>query len=413
MIKNITIRNFKSIDKIEFSLGRVNVFIGENGAGKSNILEAIALAGATSARKLDNEFLSSRGIRVTQPSNMRQAFDEKSFSDEISVGFSNDSGESKEWVLSNDNQPYSKWQSKLVGEAKENEVETQNKIISAIERLLEQLNNLSELEKRVRVLKKGKDPQRLIEINEVAEDIVNTRKSTEEYLSFLTKNTKILELLGTFLIYSPENSSLKTFEKESQVEPLGINGEGLMKLISVVSTDIDQTVLNDIKSSMKILGWFEDFEVVEDGNNPSRLIAVKDRYIGKNSRVFDQLSTNEGFLFLLFYFALFTSKLTPRFFAIDNIDASLNPKLCEQLIKILIRMANQYDKQVILTTHNPAILDGLNLDDDNQCLFVISRGRNGATKIKRILKPKSEEGRSVRLSEMFIKGILGGLPHSF
>ena len=73
MIKKIQIENYKSIDTLEFELGRINVLIGENGAGKSNILEAIALAGAAVTDKLDNEFLVSRGIRVTRPDYMRPA----------------------------------------------------------------------------------------------------------------------------------------------------------------------------------------------------------------------------------------------------------------------------------------------------------------------------------------------------
>jgi AAA15 family ATPase/GTPase len=67
MIQEITIENYKSIQSLSIELGRVTVFIGENGCGKSNILEAIALGSAAAADKLDNEFLAPRGIRVTEP----------------------------------------------------------------------------------------------------------------------------------------------------------------------------------------------------------------------------------------------------------------------------------------------------------------------------------------------------------
>lgn len=64
MIREVTIHNFKSIPDLEMSLGRVNVLIGANGAGKSNILEALALASAAADDKLDSEFLASRGVRT-------------------------------------------------------------------------------------------------------------------------------------------------------------------------------------------------------------------------------------------------------------------------------------------------------------------------------------------------------------
>ena len=41
MIQEIRIKNFKSVQKLKLELGRVNVLIGANGCGKSNILEAI------------------------------------------------------------------------------------------------------------------------------------------------------------------------------------------------------------------------------------------------------------------------------------------------------------------------------------------------------------------------------------
>lgn len=56
------------------SLGRVTVLIGENGSGKSNILEAIAFAAGAAANKLDNEFLFNRGIRVTEKEWVTSAF---------------------------------------------------------------------------------------------------------------------------------------------------------------------------------------------------------------------------------------------------------------------------------------------------------------------------------------------------
>ena len=41
MIDRIHIKQFKSIINLSFELGRINVIIGENGCGKTNILEAL------------------------------------------------------------------------------------------------------------------------------------------------------------------------------------------------------------------------------------------------------------------------------------------------------------------------------------------------------------------------------------
>ena len=103
MIKNIAIENFKSIDKIKMDLGRITVLIGENGSGKTNILEAIALASAADAFKLDNEFLAPRGIRVSDPKFMRSAFIQDNINQPIIIDIEPDNVIARNYILQNDN----------------------------------------------------------------------------------------------------------------------------------------------------------------------------------------------------------------------------------------------------------------------------------------------------------------------
>ena len=43
MLTSITVRNFKSFEKIEFELGKAVVLIGPNNSGKTTALQALAL----------------------------------------------------------------------------------------------------------------------------------------------------------------------------------------------------------------------------------------------------------------------------------------------------------------------------------------------------------------------------------
>lgn len=167
---------------------------------------------------------------------------------------------------------------------------------------------------------------------------------------------------------------------------------------------------NDISERLKVLGWFESLRIAKDSSMSPVGMDISDNFTSESGKVFDHRSANEGFLFLIFYYALLSTNLTPSFFAIDNIDTSLNPKLCVELMKQLAGLARKNNKQVLLTTHNPAVLDGMNLEDDDQRLFVVSRNLTGQTRIKRIKKPKNVE---LKLSEMFMRGVLGGLPKGF
>jgi len=75
-----------------------------------------------------------------------------------------------------------------------------------------------------------------------------------------------------------------------------------------------------------------------------------------------------------------------------------------------VALAKKHKKQVIVTTQNPAILDGLDLEDNDQRLFVVRRNDDGHTKANRIeFKPE----RKVKLSDAWTSGYIGGLPDNF
>ena len=57
MIHQIQIKGFKSIENVAFEPGRVNVLIGANGSGKSNLLEAIGMLSAAVSGRVDDESL--------------------------------------------------------------------------------------------------------------------------------------------------------------------------------------------------------------------------------------------------------------------------------------------------------------------------------------------------------------------
>jgi predicted ATPase len=389
MLKEVRIENYKSIQKLKLDLGRVTVLIGENGCGKSNILEAIALASAAANYKLDNEFLAARGIRVTEPRFMRAAFEKENLVKNIKIELRANNKQQFRCILQNDNAPYSQWMTKNFWGNNETSTEDVFTLF---------LQNYGGRDRLLSILK-------------------NTTELPEQDLSKLNHDIgSFIEIfhLHLFIVYSPENPALRTFEKEGQIQPLGINGEGLFKLINFLSLDENPYKFNEIKKKLRLIDWFEDFEVPQNLAAMQTSIQITDRYLDTDLSYFDQRSSNEGFLFLLFYFTLFVSDLTPKFFAIDNIDASLNPRLCRRLMQELVELAKKHDKQVIFTTHNPAILDGLDLEDDEQRLFVISRNQLGYTKARRILKPKPLEGQEpVKLSEAFLRGYIGGLPKNF
>ena len=364
MIKEIRIKNFKSVQKLKLDLGRVNVFIGANGCGKSNILEAVTFGAAAAADKLDNEFLASRGVRVTSHSMMRSAFGAIKNDNDVSISFESSLKEMKlSLFLKSSDGDFPKWYT-YIGKEDGLSFDTDN---------WENLDsNIAKMKDKLKIYSP-------------------------------------LDYIKDFLIYAPENLALRNFKSEAQIEPLGIHGEGLFYLLTILSKDKNKHKLEEIKQYLKLFDWFEDFQLTSQSFGQQNL-AIQDRFIDTDLFEIDQRSANEGFLYLLFYLTLFISGYTPPFFAIDNIDNALNPKLCAELTKVLVELAKKHEKQVLLTTHNPAILDGLDLNDDDNRLFVVYRNLDGHTKVRQVEKKGVQQNRaSVKLSEAFMRGYLGGL----
>lgn len=396
MIKKIIIKNFKSVADLTLDLGRINVFIGENGSGKSNILETIAMGAAAAKKKLDNEFLINRGIRVTDPRFMTSAFTKTPTKNAIEIEFEAEDGKRARFNLSNENEPYSKWHDVLY--VVERDKKDKEIIPSTID-----IDEFTELVLKNLKNKRVKDKERIF---------------IEAYLKNLQEKysgSEFCKNFEDFLIFSPENSYLRNFEAEGQIEPLGRKGEGLFKLLKTFFINKDNSKVNELIENLKLFDWLDNIEIPKDLVSSENKLSIKDKYIfSKIDKTFDQRSTSEGFLYVLFYTALMISENTPSFFAIENIENALNPKLCAKVTKNLVALSKKHNKQIILTTHNPSILDGLNLDDKEQKLFVIYRNPDGHTISKNYTKPQPVKGEPlVKLSEAFLRGYLGGLPKNF
>ncbi len=381
MIEKIHIQNFKSIYDLELEVGRVNLFIGENGSGKSNLLEALVFVSASESNMLANEFLVSRGLRVPEPELMRSAFYQKDKKRNIQIDIQFNVNNIKEYVLVNDNTEYSKWYD-LNFRIRELDIKAIYACEKGIQKMLKpeyKKDYVSEYKQLLHSLKSKQDIQ-----------------------------------LESFIIFSPEYEVLRNFYNEGQIQPLGVKGEGLYKLLKVVNSYEDKSYIKTIIESLQLFNWFDNIIIPDELAFGEKKLIIKDKYLYTE---IDQRSTNEGFLFILFYVTLIVAKETPKAFAIDNVDSFLNPKLCTKLMTLITDLAKKYDKQIFLTTHNPAILDGIDLKDKEQKLFVVSRKKStGYTRTREITvenKPKSATNQPLKLSEAFLRGYLGGLPKGF
>lgn len=392
MITSIKIKNYKSVVDVNLPLGRFNLLIGANGCGKSNILEGIAIGAAASSNKLDYEYFANRGIRVVEPRFMLPAFDSiKAGKINISVLGEKDNTSKFNIYYNSDSKP-PRWEDDSIGFS-QFITYVRNNIPKDKPYLSELLKAVEKMEQQ-----KGADVAVNVRLQQINKGIVLMPPNVE---------------LNSFLIYSLEESALRKGDDSNRIYPMGRHGEGLFAYLKDLSQKPEGVgIFNEINENLTILDWFDGMQIPSGQLSMEFNLKLKDSYLAEAINTFDQRSTNEGFLYLLFYLTLIISDETPHFFAIENVDTAFNPKLCREVIKRLIALAKKHDKQIIATTHNPAILDGLDLNDDEQKLMVVQRSVDGYTKV-RTLKKEEVVNSELPLSQLWIRGFVGGLPNNF
>lgn len=418
MLNSIHIKNFKSILDDKISLGRVNVFIGENGSGKSNILEALMFAKIGETYKtIDADILYTNGIRVSKPSLLLSSFKGKKQSDKIMIDLDFDNFNIHcQLVPENKDNILSKWKKRSVNQNIELFSELGGE--DFFNEILETLKNINpELikkdkpgfdEKLKELIKASGNKELLLKLYQFSENLSEKGKA---------EIRKSFDTLKNYIIYTLNTEALRGIP-EFQKSKKGIYGETLDVIISELTSE-ERKELNEY---LYTISWLQEFfidegdELKQKGyklNYSKSLLYFRDKYMLRKNNVFSSENSNEGILHVLFYLANTISSKTPQLFAVDNIETSLNPHLCQHVMSEICKLSKKHNKQLLITTHNPAILDGLNLFDNEIRLFEVKRTDNGDTKTRRIeLKPEVKN-KDYKLSDLWTRGFLGAISENF
>jgi energy-coupling factor transporter ATP-binding protein EcfA2 len=390
MITKFKIVGFKSIESAELELGNVNVFIGANGGGKSNLLEALGIIAAAAFGRVDQESLVRRGCR---PGGLFRPMFRDNSPDGETVLETSGGGISYQVSLSSPppRRPMG-WEYK------------KELWVSAGQDLV----NRPHPEEAT----KG-DPQAGLAALKLAQ------------MDIADPAAIFLKTLAGYSIYSPDTPVMRGLIQDPQLrEPVGLSGGRLAQAAAEMMSDpnANTKLLAEFRSSFE---WFEAFFSVSTSKGPERsaagqLLVFLDKFcLGSKDHAryfFTADEVNEGALYLLLVAVVCLHPIAPKLFALDNADHGLNPVLAKRLMGTMCRWlleANR-ERQVLMTTHNPLVLDGLPLQDDRVRLFIVDRDNSGATRVKRFIvtaehRTKAAEGWT--LSRMWVNGLIGGVPN--
>lgn len=401
VIRKLSIKHFKSIWDDTIDLGRLNVFIGTNGAGKSNILEAIAAVSASVDGGIDYTKLHQRGARLSAPDIFRSSFKNKDRNQTFSIGVEMDDVSYNMSIRSKDGFPY----------LTESIKDKNNKKIA------------------------GRGPAG-IKIGDLKLPYLDREKSIVPYFSASSMNPDFAGLseLAKYAIYFPSTPILRgSSEDSSKRNPLGLYGGRLAEALNDITRDIKEhpEQRRELLRFFRLFDWFKSFGA-KFGIDPMLkandqlfqndiVVQYTDSYMRTDFNDLSAYDVSEGALYVLFVLVLLTHQKTPNIFALDNIDNALNPGLVRNLMSHIVDILEKdKSKQVFMTTHNPMTLDAIDLFNDEHRLFIVERKSDGQTKTKRISPPDGmtkEDWEAdycgMKLSDIWLSGAIGGLPRGF
>lgn len=391
MIRKVKIRGFKSITELDIELGLVNCFIGANGVGKSNVLEAVGVLGAAANGTVDDESLLRRGVRPGLPRLFKSSFQDFRSLPHIGLEAIAKTGATYRVSLLNPlESPEPAWSFKT-----ETLTDGATTIVTDGVRSRGNLNPKAGL---------------------AAVSMVNLPTDSPA--------TRLLQQLQQFAIYCPNTPTLRGLVPDPQTrEPVGLAGGRLAEAVADLRKWVDEVQSDVLDDLLGLVDWAVDVTAsrsVQALLSPSvsrsqEVLKFKDRFMASNRNELTAFDASEGVLYVLFTAALCLSARGPGLFAIDNLDQALNPRLVTALTSRLADWLGNAStpRQLMFTAHNPAVLDGLNLDNDEVRLFAVDRDSNGHTVVRRlVMTPKLKELNSnFPLSRLWMMGHLGAVPN--
>ena len=399
MIRTLAVKDFKSLKQVSVELGLVNVFVGANGAGKSNLLEAIGILGAAASGRIDDNALLRRGVRPGVPEIYKSAFRGEKLANAIEIKATTGKQDTTSYRINITNPIHNPgpWWVFQHEEVTHDGKQLASRSPVGARALGEQLKGLDN-RTSVGAVVRGRSPAAV---------------------------QLLFDLLDDYAVFAPVTPVLRGIAPDSAPRsPVGLFGGQLPEAVAMLldghGKDARKSFLDE---ALGLVTWAESFDVAPPSRTfiaPSvpttrQVVRFHDRYMRAGRNQLSGYDASEGALYILYMLVLALHDHAPRVFAVDNFDQALNPRVAKDLTGVFSRAVLAQGRQALLTTHNPLVLDGLPLDDDRVRLFTVEReDRTGHTLIKRVevrdLKGLKERHGDDAVSRLWLSGRLGGMP---
>ena len=357
IIKEIQIKNFKSLEDISFAPGRVNIFIGDNGVGKTTILEAIGLLAAAMTDRVDNAHLQNKNIRIS-PSHMYNS-QYKNSNDalrniELSIKWVENEYEYKYYVVLNPPQEVDedKW-----------------------EYISEELYKDGK-----KIWKRNNEENAIRYIGKVWRDCNEEMKA-------------MINELSDYAIYTPNSAVLQEKTTDPYMrKPVGLNGgrllDALYEIIKEASKDPchERIKIDELPKRFPMLSNISIKKNTKENSNKyiigsQYVMEYADETLDRRAKVMND-EIGDEMLHTLFRLCLLIHHKSPKIFSLDNFDDGISIKTAKEILYTADELGDKNEQCMFFTMRNKYIIDECDIKSVNAKVFIVERDKNGYTKIK-------------------------------
>lgn len=363
MFTELNIQNFKSLENVSLKLQRVNLLIGPNNSGKSNLLKAIEFPFGINAR-----YETVGESLFTSPEIFERLLHKQTTNQRISIEIKGENLITKGWEVN--------FKMDWFGGSNFHPV------------------------LQMFVLEESKLSNPLIGL---------------DALGFMHTH-----LYGSLASHSPNPAIFSQPAETAIITELSRDCSNLIGFLFNIREYHPQNFRQIEHELKRCVGDFSYIRLplkkIEDNRTGLELIFMNEK--GDNYRA-DEVS--EGVLYFLALLCIVLQPNPPKLILLEEPERGIHPRRISEVMQFIFDLAQEKDVQIILTSHSPEVLD--EFKDRTNAVFVFDKDERGATQIKNLQTDiiDVEDQQRIQgnlppirftdgLGEFWKVGFLGGVP---
>jgi len=402
MLTSLTLRNFKSYQEATLSLAPITFLIGANASGKSNALEAIRLLSWLAKgsrlddieRNIQSGNAIARGQAIDLFSAEKQYFTLATHIDNAPDGWTD--FEIEIGLLSD--------QLIIIGESVSKASKDQELPLYKIDG--DPNPHTDEISVMYNNFKQGKNKPHIPCSNRQAifyqlETPSRFRQSHTQSQKIIPEVTKVIrETLMNIIFLDPRPAVMRgyAYAKDDDIKEDGSNLSSVLYAVCQQGETQKNKLLNFIRSLPEQDITDIDFIITDRNDVMVRLIES----FGNKKHQMDAPLLSDGTLRVLAIAATLLSANPGTFVIIEEIDNGVHPSRADNLVKQIREIALERKLRVLITSHNPALLDAVPDSDIGNVLCCYRDPQAGDSRIVRLADLE-------RFPELIVQGTLGQL----